>query len=143
MEERKEINKIKDITDKDWEMIAKILVKEDNKKFKKAFDYLNTKYKVNFTYQNFYGWIKNNELKVLKSALLDEYYETLEDSVNTVKKSIDLTLKQLEEINKKCSEAHSNVLKGILFLTESEAELDRIKRDFQKLREKIDNLNQK
>ena len=143
MEEVKEINKIKEISKKDWEQIAKILVKGDHNKYKQAFNYLESKYKINFTYQNFYNWTRNHELMIVKDALMDKYYEKIEENVNDAKKAIEYTMKQLAEIKQKCEDGGKNVLKSIIFLDDAEKNLDNIKQLFFNLKNEINNLKVK
>jgi len=144
MENKKDLNSLKEITQQDWQEIAKILTKEKSKKYKKAFYYLTDKYNVNFTYQNFYSYAKNNELKILRDELTEQFYEEIKEEIDKIKGTLERVVEGVVLLKNCCRECNENYKFFIKFLQDllkhaklKEEKREKIENFIKKLQEQV------
>ena len=107
--ERKVIESIKDLTEEDFNVVAKILIKTNNK-YKEAYNFLKEKYNVKFTYNNFYNYVKRNELKIMKNAFLNLTTKQYEELAKKLEKDVEITMGKIIVLAQQCAEAKKDVL---------------------------------
>jgi len=102
MKTKKDLESVKQLTNEDLQNIAKILLDDKPKKIKRAYDYLNEKYNVKFTYTNFLNFINRNKMKILKDELFNKYSDETKEQVESIKKTIEKIIADIVTVKQNC-----------------------------------------
>jgi len=108
--EKKVLESIKELTPQDWDKVAETLVKTDGKGYKEAYNILKEKYDVQFTYNNFYNYIKRNELKIMKNTLLNLTAKNYEEFTEELEKDVENAIGRIVIFAQQCTEAKKDAL---------------------------------